>query len=69
MSFNPQTIYKVFLKNGQTITLKGRSSMRNTNTFEIYKEERNKDVIARFELSALAGVTFDKECQEGSGRE
>lgn len=60
----PQTIYKVFLKNGQTVTLKGRRSMRDStnNTFEIYDDERNKSLRARFELSEIAGVAFDKEC-------
>lgn len=58
----PITIYKVFLKNGQIVTLKGRSSLRGANTFEIYKEESKKSLCARFELSEVAGVVFDKEC-------
>ena len=60
----PQTIYKVFLKNGQIVTLKGRRSMRDStnNTFEIYDDERKKSLRARFELSEIAGVAFDKEC-------
>lgn len=64
MSLKPRTIYKVFLKNGQTIILKGRSSMRDTrsNIFEIYDDEGKRSLCARFELSEIAGVTFDKEC-------
>lgn len=60
----PRTIYKVFFKNGQTVTLKGRSSSRSAkdNFFEIYRDERRNVLAARFELSEIVGVTFDKEC-------
>lgn len=59
-----RTIYTIYLKNGQKVILKGTSSTRDQrgNTFEIYQDKDKHDIAARFELSEVAGVAFDKEC-------